>query len=109
MSSDNKNYAYKWAKAQSAGSTFISKNSSAINVEHIKEEMNFWKIKLQNSTPEARRKIVDKLLDLRAKQTIAYIENLHEDNHPLAEKKIDQAITHYYTDCFRLIVAAKHL
>lgn len=109
MSSDNSNFAYKWAKAQSAGATFISKNSAAINVEHLEEELIFWKTKLKNSTPETRSKFIDKLLDLRAKQTIAYIENLHEDNHPLAEKKIDQAITHYYTDCFRLIAAANRL
>lgn len=109
MSSDNTNFAYKWAKAQNAGATFISKNSAPINTERLEEEMIFWKTKLTNSTQETRTKIIDKLLDLRAKQTLAYIENLHEDNHPLAEKKIDQAINHYYADCFRLIAAAKHL
>lgn len=109
MSSDEKNLAYKWAKAKNSGSTFLSKKSTPINLEHLQEEMDFWKTKLKNSTSDSREKIIDKLLDLRASQTMAFIENLHEDNHPLAAKKINAAIEHYYFDCLQLIMITKHL
>ena len=109
MSSDEKNYAYKWAKAQNARSTFISAKSAPIKEEEVAEEMIFWKKKLLNAPFENREKIIDKLIDLRAKQTMAFIENTHVNSEPLAEKKINQAIEHYYIDCIRLIAAAKRL
>lgn len=109
MSSAEKDYAYKWAKAKNSGSTFISSQSTPINLENIVEEMAFWKKKLLTTPLEKREKIIDKLIDLRATQTMAFIENLHGERHPLAEKKINQAIEHYYADCFRLIAAAKRL
>ena len=109
MSSDEKNLAYKWAKAKNSGSTFVSNKSRSTNLEHVQEEMLFWKNKLKSAPPDARKKIIDKLIDLRASQTMAFIESLHVDDHPLAEKKINQAIEHYYADCFRLIAAAKRL
>lgn len=109
MSSDEKNYSYKWAKAQSAKSTFISAKSSPINDEQVAEEMAFWKKKLLTTEPEKRERIIDRLIDLRAKQTMAFIENAYANSEPLAEKKINLAIEHYYTDCLRLIAAVKRL
>ncbi len=109
MSSDEKNYAYKWAKAKNSGSTFVSGKSTIITDEQVNEEMTFWKKKLLTTEPDKRENIIDKLIDLRARQTMAFIENLHVDDHPLAEQKISRAIQHYYVDCARLIAAAKRL
>ncbi len=116
MSSVEQNHAYKWAKSRHSGSTFISATSSPINLEHLVEEMAFWKKKLlatdftaQPDGTAKKEKIIDRLIDLRARQTMAFIQDIHETKHPLAKPKIDQAIIFYYADCIKLIAAANRL
>lgn len=115
MSSAKPNFSYQWAKSKNAHRTTISNFAQVTSEEQIVEEMDYWKKKLRALESDSsatktgnKEKIIDRLLDLRAQQTMLFIQNLYEQKQPLLEKKISAAVTHYYADCLRLIAATKH-
>ncbi len=83
-----------------------SQNTSerrATRLEHINEELIFWKKKLAANLADT--KIVDTLIRLRAEQTTLHLEDLYESSAILAKQKTPGIIAAYYADCAKLLAA----
>ena len=75
---------------------------SSNRLGQIDEEMAYWK---NRAKTQDQKIAVDKLLSLRAEQTILHIKNLHEESPVIAKHKTDSIIAAYYADCTRLLAA----
>ncbi len=98
--------AYLLAKQRNKN--LLSKQQGALTspvnrLEQVAEALQYWKQRFTSTTPLDQEKIIEKLIHLRAEQTILLIQEVQEQTPVLADQKTSRIMAAYYADCAKLL------